>query len=141
MSKKLLSHGKQKGYKKLLVSTGTTPGVDEIPMQEEFDSMLEGHDDLDKKIVKLGELNELAYEDLLLSLNTSSSVGKVAFGLVKNANSEDFPEGNCKVALDGLASKYALHTALSLLKLKSNLTAVNLSMHNVFVREWTKNHK
>ena len=36
---------------------GTTPGVDKIPMQEEYEIALEGHDDLDKKIVKLGELN------------------------------------------------------------------------------------
>ena len=117
-SKKFLWCGKQKGYKKLLVSTGMTPGVDKNPMQE-YDDVLEGDDDLDKKIIKLGELNELAYKDLILSINTSSSVGKFAFGLVKNAKSEDFPEGNCKVALDNLASKYALHTASSLLKLKS----------------------
>ena len=57
--------------------------------------------------------------NLILSIKTSSSVGKVAFGLVKNAKSEDFPEGNCKVACDRLVSKYALHTASSLLKLKS----------------------
>ena len=49
-SEKFLLHGKWKGYKKLLVSTGTTPGVDKIPTQEEFDSALEGDDDLDKKI-------------------------------------------------------------------------------------------
>ena len=118
-SEKFLSRGKRKGYKKLLVSTGTTPGVDKIPTQEEYDEALEGDDDLDKKIVKLGELNELAYEDLILSINTNSSMGKVAFGLVKNAKSVDFPEGNCKVAWDRLVSKYAPHTASSLLKLKS----------------------
>ena len=88
-------------------------------MQEEYDSALEGDDNLNKKIVRLGELNELAYEDLILSINTSFSMGKVAFGLVKNAKSEDFPQGNCKVAWDRLVSKYALHTASSLLKLKS----------------------
>ena len=49
---------------------------------------------------------------------SSSSVGKVAFGLVTNEKSEDFPEGNCKVAWDRLVSKYAPHTASSLLKLK-----------------------
>ena len=63
--KKTDLHGKQKGYKKLLVSTGNTPGVDKIPTQEEYKSALEGDKDLDKKIVKLGELNELAYEDLI----------------------------------------------------------------------------
>ena len=61
-SEKFLSRGKQKGYKKLLVSTGTTPGVDKIPTQEEYDEALEGNNNLDKRIVKLGELNELAYE-------------------------------------------------------------------------------
>ena len=118
-SKKFLLHGKWKGYKKLLVSTGTTHVVDKIPMQEEYQNALEGDEGLDKKIVKLGELNELAYEDLILLINTSSSVGKVGFGLVKNVKSEDFPEGNYKVAWDRLVSKYALHTASSLLKLKS----------------------
>ena len=93
--------------------------MDKIPTQDEYESALEGDDDLDKKIVILGELNELAYEYLILSINTSSSVSKVAFGLMKNKISKDFPEGNCKVAWDRLVSKYAPHTASSLLKLKS----------------------
>ena len=111
--------GKQKGYKKLLVSTGTTAGVDKIPTQEEYETALEGNEDLDKKIVKLDALKELAYENLILSINTSSSVGKVAFGLVKNTKRENFPAGNCKVAWVRLLSDYAPHKALLLLKLKS----------------------
>ena len=35
-SEKFLSHGKQKGYQKLLVSNGSTPGVDKIPTQDEM---------------------------------------------------------------------------------------------------------
>ena len=89
-SRKFLSHGKQKGYKKLMISIGSMPGMDKNPTQE-YEKALWENEDLDKKIVKLGELNELAYEDLILSINTSSSVGKVAFELVKNAKSEDFP--------------------------------------------------
>ena len=57
--------------------------------------------------------------NFILLINTSSSVDKVAFGLVRNAKSANFLEGNCKVAWDRPVSKYALHTALSLLKLKS----------------------
>ena len=83
--------GKWKGYKKLLVSNGSTSGVDKIPTQDEYKNALEVDIDLEKKIIKLGELNELACEDLILSTNTRFSVGKVAFGLVKNAKSEDFP--------------------------------------------------
>ena len=119
-------HGKWKGYKKFLVSTSTTLGVDKIHMQGEYESALGGNEDLNKKIVKLGELNELMCEDLILLINTSSSVGKVAFGLEKNAKSEDFLERNCKVAWDRLESKYALNTALSLLKLKSEFYNIKL---------------
>ena len=43
--------------KKLLVSTGTTPGVDKIPTQEKNENALEGNNELDKKIVRLGALN------------------------------------------------------------------------------------
>ena len=51
-SKKFLSCGMWKGYKKLLVSTGTTPGVDKIPTQEEYKSALEEDEDLNKKDCK-----------------------------------------------------------------------------------------
>ena len=96
------------------VSTGTTSGVDKIPTYEEFENALERNEDLDKKIIKLGELNELACEGFILSIKASSSVGKVAFGLVKNAKNDDFPEKSCKVVWDRLVNKYAPHTASSL---------------------------
>ena len=95
-------------------------------MQEE----LEGDEDLDKEIAKLGELNTFAYEGLILSINTSSSVGKLAFELVKNAKSKDFLEGNCRVAWDRLISKHAPHTASSLLKLKSEFRNSKLESLN-----------
>ena len=114
LSEKFLSCGKWKGYKKLLVSYWSTTGVDKIHTQDEYKNALDGDIDLDKKIIKLGELNELAHEGLILPINTSSSVGKGALGLLKNAKSEDFSEENCKVAWDRLVSKYAPHTALSL---------------------------
>ena len=94
-------------------------GVNKICTQDEYENALEGDKDLNKKIIKLGELNELAHEDFIPSLNTSSSAVKAAFRLVTNTNSEDFPEQNCKVAWERLVSKYALHMASSLLKLKS----------------------
>ena len=46
-------------------------GIDKSPMQEEYENALKGDMDLDKKIIKLGELNELAYEDQILSINTN----------------------------------------------------------------------
>ena len=43
-------------------------------MQKDFEKAHEGDSNLDKKFVKLGELNKLAYEDLILSINTNSVV-------------------------------------------------------------------
>ena len=72
-------------------------------------------------------------------IDTGSSVGKVAFGLVKNMKSADFPKGNCKIAWDRLVSKYALHTALSLLKLKSVFHNSKLKLMEKGPDDWISN--
>ena len=59
-------------------------GKERIPIQSEIETAEAGTSDDDKKVVKLGKQNELGYEDLILSINTSMSAGKVAFNLVNN---------------------------------------------------------
>ena len=49
-------------YRFFLISSGSNSGVDKIPTVDEYENALKGDMDLDKKIVKLGDLNELAYE-------------------------------------------------------------------------------
>ena len=61
-----------------------------IPFQDEYENALKEGTDLDKIIVKLGELNDLSYKDLILLINTSSAVGEFAFALVGNAKSAVF---------------------------------------------------
>ena len=65
-SKKFLLHGKRKGYKKLIVSSGSMSGVDKIPPQDEYQNAIEGGMDLDNKITKLGELNVLESNDSII---------------------------------------------------------------------------
>ena len=101
-----VSHGKQKGYKKLLLSSMSMSGIDKIPTQNKYENSLEGEMDLNKKIVKLNELDQLAYEDIILLINTGPYIGKMAFRLVRTAKSVDFPEGNCKIMWDRLMSKF-----------------------------------
>ena len=55
---------------------------------------------------------------------------------MKNAKSKDFLEGSCKVAWDRLVSKYALHTASSLLKLKRELHKSKLELIDKDSDEW-----
>ena len=78
------------------------------------------------------------YKDLILLIETISSVGKVAFGLMRNV-SADFPEGHCKIAWDGLVSKYALHTASSLFKLKNKFHNSKFELMEKDPDEWISN--
>ena len=70
-------------------------GVDKVLSQEEYENALKGNMSFNKKIMKLGELNKLTYEDLILSINTNSSDGKVVFRLVRNTRS--FWKGTVKL--------------------------------------------
>ena len=76
----------------LMVGKGSTVRVDKLPMQKENKDAIEGETDLNKKIVKLGSLYELAHEGLIL-INTSLAARKVVFGLVKNEKHLEFVEG------------------------------------------------
>ena len=70
--------------------------MDKIPTQDEYENAFECDTNLDKKILKLNDLN------LILLINTSSSVGKVAFEVVRNTKKACLLEGNCKIAWDRL---------------------------------------
>ena len=72
-----------------------------------------------------------------MSINTNASVGKVAFGLVRNTKSLEFPKENLN--WDRLVNKYALHTASSLLKLKSKCQNSKLELINKDPDEWISN--
>ncbi len=101
-SAKFLARGKRLGCKKLLL------GKEKIPTERECE---EEFINKDQPTVKRGELNKQAYEDIILSINHTSGQGKVAFILVKNCISDEYPEGNCKLAWDRLTAKYAPKTA------------------------------
>ena len=129
-SEKFLARAKRKGYKKLLIGKETVPKVSAY-------AEAEGKDDAtSKKIVKLGESNEEAFEDVILSINHTTKQGKVAFSLVKNCKTSDYPEGNCKLAWDRLVAKYAPKTAPSLLKLKKQFANSKLGDAETHPDEW-----
>ena len=108
-SEKTYAKAKRRGWKKLLVG-----GV-KIPTESEYEQAVADKND---EVIKIGGLNEEAYEELVLCMDHTTDLGRVAFSLVKNSKSADYPEGNCKIAWDRLMAKYAPKTAPSLLKLK-----------------------
>ena len=56
-------------------------------------------------IIKFNDLNEEAFEDIILSIDQMKKQGKVAFSLVKNCKTAKYPEGNCKLAWNCLVAK------------------------------------
>ncbi len=70
-SEKFLARAKCRGYKGLLL------GRDKVKMQEQLVLAETSSSDSDKEILKLGELNELAYEDIVLSINHTTSSGRL----------------------------------------------------------------
>ena len=100
-SEKTRAKAKRRGWKKLLV------GDVVIPTNSEYEQAVV---DGDEDIQKLAALNEEAYEELVLCIDHTKKMGRVAFSLVKNSKSADYPEGNCKIAWDRLTAKYAPKT-------------------------------
>ena len=91
----LILHGQNflqasRSVKRLLIKSGFSVGEYKIPMQHE--EALEGSADLDRKNVKLDELNKLACEDLILSIYADSCFGMAASGLIQNSESLEFHE-------------------------------------------------
>lgn len=129
-SEKFLARAKRKGYKKLLL------GTEKIPKGDEYELAVLGSSADDKKVKKLGESNEEAYEDIILSISHTTKQGKIAFSLVKNCKTSAYPEGNCKLAWDRLVAKYAPKTAPSLLKLKKKFANSKLHHRDDHPDEW-----
>ena len=128
-SEKFLARAKRNGYKDLLI--GKTP----IPTKVELEAAPEG-EELTKTLKKKSALNEQAYEDMILSINTAKSSGRVAFSLVKNCKSDEYPEGNCKSAWDRLFAKYAPKSVPSLLKMKREFANSRLEEEYTHPESW-----
>lgn len=66
-SKKIFTQAKPRGYKGLLLRK------DNIPMQEPLDLAEVSSSDSDKRMLKLGEVNELAFKDIMLSITHTTA--------------------------------------------------------------------
>jgi gag-polypeptide of LTR copia-type/Zinc knuckle len=55
---------------------------------------------------EIADLNEIAFTELILSIDVSNSNGKIAFGIVKSCKSKEFEDGNAALAWEKLKKKY-----------------------------------
>jgi len=108
-SKKFLAKARRYGFKNVLLGKVKIPKTD-----EDYD--LESEEG--KKLSIAAEMNELAYTELILSIDDKSSSGKVAFNLVKGCKNKDYVDGNASMAWERLRNKFEPTSAPSLVKLE-----------------------
>jgi len=72
------------------------------------------------------EKNELAYEELLLSIDTSTDAGIVAFELVANCELTGSETGDAYTAMQRLINKYQPKTTTSFIQMKKEFDSMRL---------------
>jgi hypothetical protein len=88
-----------------------------------------GHDsDKGKKMLKSAEINEVAFIELILSIDTKSSEGKVAFNLVKGCKSKEYSDSNAAIAWERLRNKFEPVSAPSMVKLEKQCRTLSLKI-------------
>ncbi len=87
---KWLAKAKRKGYKEVVLGT--------VPIADHFDLMADDDDAAKEVKMNIRELNEFAYSNLILSMDTDKSGGKVAFHIVRRSKTREFPDGTVAVA-------------------------------------------
>ena len=110
---KFLARAKRKGYKNILLAKEVAP-KDSVAIDT---STSAGKEQMRKR-----DANELAFEELILSIEGKSKAGRVAFALVKGCKTNDYEDGDAGLAWKRLTQKYASKNTVSLLKLKREFT-------------------
>jgi gag-polypeptide of LTR copia-type len=116
-SEKFLAKAKRYGFKDLLLGKLSIPKLDDV-----FDEILEEG----KKMMKVIELNEIAYTELILSIDMKTSNGKIAFNIVKGCKTQDYPDGNAASAWEKLKYKNEPVSAPSMVKLDKQFRELTL---------------
>jgi gag-polypeptide of LTR copia-type/Zinc knuckle len=116
-SEKFLAKAKRYGFKDVLLGKLLIPKID-----ESFDEA----SDQGKRMLKVIEFNEIAFTELILSIDVKTSNGKIAFNLVQGCKSKDYPDGNAATAWERLKNKYEPISAPSMVKLEKQFRGLAL---------------
>jgi hypothetical protein len=69
-----------------------------------------------KRMLRIIDLNEMAFIELVLSIDVSSYNGKMAFGIVKSCKTKVYKDGNARLSWEKLKKKYDPASDPSLVK-------------------------
>ena len=124
---KFLARAARKKYKDVLLGKTEIPKSTDIAAASTAEA---------RKKKETRELNELAYQDLILSIDGTTKAGRVAFQIVKTSKGKDYEDGNAAVAWQRLKKKYAPTRAPSLLLLKKKFAQSALKDKDTDPDEW-----
>jgi len=114
---KFLARARRKGFREIL--EGTIP----IPKDSEKFNLTKPDE---KEQSEIRDKNELAFEELVLSIDTTDGDGKVAFQSICGCRNDDYKNGNAADAWKCLRDKYAPNMAPIKLELKSEFQRTKL---------------
>ena len=139
-SMKFSTKAELRGYRKLLLYKKKMTYFDVVSTESKYNAALAKDKSNrmpdEKNVIKLAELNQKAFMELILSINHQTNRGKIAFRLVKNCKTSEYPEGNCKLAWDRLVAKYAPESLPSLLKYKKEFENSKLKSAEMDPEDW-----
>jgi hypothetical protein len=122
---KFLARAKRQGYKEILLKKVV------IPTEEMMENNTKESEPISEEEIQrhryMMDLNDNWYNDLVLSMDTSTNAGRVAFSLVRASKLKDYPDGNISVVWSKLKKKYAPTTAPTLAKYHKIFYGANLS--------------
>ena len=81
-------------------------------------------------------MNKEAFEELILSIDTSTAAWKVAFHIIKGYKTKDYPNGNATKARKLLCDKYIDKSAPTLIKIKRKFSKSRLKNNTKDPEEW-----
>jgi len=114
---KFLARARRKGFRELLLGNKTIP-KDSVKLDPSVPA--------EKIQIEICEANELAFEELVLSIDTSQPEGRVAFQTICSCMTTDYKNGNAADAWKSLTAKYAPKIAPMKLELKLEFQRMKL---------------
>jgi hypothetical protein len=107
MEWEILAKAKRSGIKDVLLGKVLIPKSSEV-----FDEKT----DEGKRMLRIIDLNEIAFTEPVLSIDVSISSGKIAFRIVKSCKTKDYEDGHAGLAWEKLKKKYDPVSSPSLVK-------------------------
>ena len=106
---KFLARASALGYYQVLIRDVT---------EDQYITIGEGDQARREKVMDVNKCVVTAFQDLVLSMDTTDNAGKVALALVRRSKSEDFPNGgDARVAFENLKRRFEPKNAQTLGKL------------------------